>query len=299
MRQHNAVRAGAALMFLVMPSVAQQGSGEQEQLDTTTQVTFNVEKLSDGSSGQFVVEVHPAWAPLGAARFLELVQSGFYNDIRFFRVIPGFMAQFGIPSDPSESSKWRSKTIEDDTVRMKNLKGRLTFATAGKGTRTTQTFVNFKDNKFLDSQGFAPFAEVVQGMDIINKLYGGYGEGAPNGRGPNQGLIQSKGGPYLTESFPLLSVVTSAQISTPAGNVPANLVSKAEQFEVNATPGTTFSEAFWIVGLLGAVAIAGGLAYVRMQNCKDEGADKTGNGYSTAGDAEEQQELRFRGTNAP
>lgn len=299
MRQHNAARVGTALMLLVIPSMSQQGSGEQKDLETTTRVTFNVDKLSDGSSGQVVVEVHPAWAPLGAARFLELVQNGFYKDIRFFRVIPGFMAQFGIPSDPTDAEKWRSRTIKDDKVRMKNSRGRLTFATAGPGTRTTQTFVNFKDNNFLDSQGFAPFAEVVQGMDIIDKLYGGYGEGAPNGRGPNQGLIQSRGGSYLSKDFPLLSVITSAEITTPAGNLPANLVSKAEQFEVITTPGTTFNDTFLLVGLLGAVAIAGGLAYVRMQTCKDEGADKSGNTYSTTADAEEQQELRFRGANAP
>ena len=145
----------------------------------------------------------------------ELVTAGFYKDCRFFRVLPDFISQFGINGDPTVMSKWRSASIPDDPVKVSNSRGTVVFATAGPNTRTTQIFVNTRPqgNAFLDKQGFAPFGVVLDdGMQLIDKLYAGYGEGAPGGKGPNQGLIQSKGNVYLKENFPKLSYISSTTI---------------------------------------------------------------------------------------
>jgi len=139
----------------------------------------------------------------------SLSRTIFFDNVRFFRVIDGFMAQFGISGDPAVAATWREKKIRDDDTLTQNKRGRLTFATAGKDTRTTQIFINFRDNLFLDSQGFAPFAEVVEGMDTVEKLYKGYGEGAPSGKGPDQMLCQTKGNAYLKDKFPKLSFIKS------------------------------------------------------------------------------------------
>ena len=166
----------------------------------------------DTSKGPFVIEVHRDWAPNGADRFYNLVKNGFYNDVRFFRVLEGFMAQFGINGDPNISAVWRDANIPDDPVKQSNTRGMITFATAGPNTRTTQVFINFGDNAGLDGQGFSPFGKVVSGMEVVDSLYGGYGEGAPNGNGPNQGLIQKQGNAYLKRAFPDLDYVTNATI---------------------------------------------------------------------------------------
>jgi peptidyl-prolyl cis-trans isomerase A (cyclophilin A) len=166
----------------------------------------------DTSKGPFVIEVHRDWAPNGADRFYNLVKNGFYNDVRFFRVLEGFMAQFGINGDPSLSAVWRNANIKDDPVKQSNTRGMITFATAGPNTRTTQVFINFGDNAGLDGQGFSPFGKVVSGMDVVDSLYGGYGEGAPNGAGPDQGRVQSQGNAYLEKSFPKLDYVKTATI---------------------------------------------------------------------------------------
>ena len=138
----------------------------------------------DTSKGKFVVEVHRDWAPNGADRFYNLVKNGFYDDLRFFRVLDGFMAQFGIHGDPAIQSVWTSARIKDDPVKQSNKRGYLVFATAGPNTRTTQLFINFGDNSgSLDKQGFAPFGQVTSGMDVVDKLYNGYGEGALEGEG--------------------------------------------------------------------------------------------------------------------
>ena len=167
----------------------------------------------DTSKGQFVIEVHRDWAPLGADRFYNLVKNGFYDDLRFFRVIPGFMAQFGIHGNPSVQAAWRPAQIKDDAVKQSNTRGMVVFATAGPNTRTTQLFINFGDNTGLDKQGFAPFGRVVQGMDVVDKIYGGYGEGAPRGKGPDQGRIQAEGNAYLTKEFPRLDYIKAATIA--------------------------------------------------------------------------------------
>ena len=166
----------------------------------------------DTSKGPFVIEVQRDWAPNGADRFFNLVKSGFYDNTRFFRVIPGFMVQFGINGDPSVAAAWRAANIKDDPVKQSNARGMLTFATAGPNTRTTQVFVNFGNNDFLDGQGFSPFGKVVSGMDVVDALYSGYGEGAPAGQGPDQGLIQQQGNAYLEQGFPKLDYVKKATI---------------------------------------------------------------------------------------
>lgn len=167
----------------------------------------------DTSKGVFVIEVTRAWAPNGADRFYNLVKNGFFDQVRFFRVIARFMAQFGIHGDPAVSAVWRNARIPDDPVKQSNRKGYITFATAGPGTRTTQLFINLVDNGALDAQGFAPFGRVVSGMNMVEKLYDGYGEGAPSGRGPEQGRAQMEGNAYLEKSFPKLDYVKTASIA--------------------------------------------------------------------------------------
>src|SRR6059036_1914958 len=164
------------------------------------------------TKGDFVIAVHRAWAPLGADRFYNLVRSGYYDGLRFFRVIPGFMAQFGLHADTAVTSAWRERRIPDDPMRRSNQRGMVTFATAGPGTRTTQIFINYRDNDRLDASGFAPFGEVVVGMDVVDKLYGGYGEGAPQGRGPDQMRIHIEGEKYLARQFPKLDKITKATV---------------------------------------------------------------------------------------
>ena len=166
----------------------------------------------DTSKGVFVVEVNRDWAPNGADRFYNLVKNGFYDDVRFFRVISGFMVQFGINGDPGVSAKWRTATIKDDPVKQSNKRGTITFATSGQDSRTSQVFINFADNAGLDSQGFSPFGHVTSGMNFVDALYSGYGEGAPRGRGPDQGRIQAEGNAYLTKQFPNMDYVKKATI---------------------------------------------------------------------------------------
>jgi peptidyl-prolyl cis-trans isomerase A (cyclophilin A) len=164
------------------------------------------------SKGAVVIRVTRDWAPNGADRFYNLVKSGFYDDARFFRVISGFMVQFGISGDPGIATSWRTATIKDDPVRQSNQRGFVTFATAGPDSRTTQVFINFADNSSLDGMGFAPFGQVISGMEVVDSLYSGYGEGAPRGRGPDQGRIQREGNAYLIREFANLDYVKKAAL---------------------------------------------------------------------------------------
>jgi len=165
------------------------------------------------SQGPFTVTVHRAWAPQGADRFYNLVRGGYYDDARFFRVIRGFMVQFGIHADPAVSVLWKEAALPDDPVLETNTRGRITFATRGPNTRTTQLFINYTNaNSRLDGMGFAPFGEVTEGMDVVDKLYSGYGEGAPRGAGPDQGLIQAQGNEYLKSGFPNLDYIQKAEL---------------------------------------------------------------------------------------
>ena len=167
------------------------------------------------SKGEFVIEVQREWAPEGADRFYNLVKNGFYDGVRFFRVLNGFVAQFGIHGDPKVAATWRDERIPDDPVRQSNTRGFVTFATAGPNTRTTQVFINYGDNSRLDGMGFAPFGRVVLGMEVVDALYAGYGEGPPRGQGPNQGRIQAEGNAYLESEFPQLDSVVRATIVAP------------------------------------------------------------------------------------
>jgi peptidyl-prolyl cis-trans isomerase A (cyclophilin A) len=165
------------------------------------------------SKGDFVVEVTRSWAPNGADRFYNLVKNGYFTECRFFRVISGFMVQFGINGDPALNAVWRDANFPDDPVQQSNKRGFVTFATRGPNTRTTQIFINYADrNAGLDSQGFAPFGKVVEGMEVVDKLFAGYGEGAPQGRGPDQMKAQTEGNAYLMKDYPNLDYVKTAVI---------------------------------------------------------------------------------------
>jgi peptidyl-prolyl cis-trans isomerase A (cyclophilin A) len=166
----------------------------------------------DTSKGPVVIEVHKDWAPLGAERFYQLVKSGYYDGARFFRVLPGFMAQFGIAADPQTTAKWKEANLQDDPVKQSNTRGMVTFATAGPNTRTTQMFINTGDNARLDGQGFAPIGKVISGQEAVESLFSGYGEGAPSGRGPAQQLIEIQGNAYLEKDFPELDFIKKASI---------------------------------------------------------------------------------------
>jgi peptidyl-prolyl cis-trans isomerase A (cyclophilin A) len=167
------------------------------------------------SKGDFVIEVHRDWAPHGADRFYNLVKAGYFDETRFFRVVSGFMAQIGIHGQPELNSIWRKENIPDDPVVKSNTRGFVSFATAGPNTRTTQFFINYADtNNRLDGTGFSPFGQVTSGMEVVDNLYAEYGEGegAPQGRGPSQGRIQSEGNAYLMRDFPKLDFVKEATI---------------------------------------------------------------------------------------
>src|SRR6266404_6173189 len=179
-------------------------------LNATAPAVYKVKVVS--TKGEFTIEVHRDWAPLGADRFYNLVKNGFYDDASFFRVIPNFMAQIGINAKPSVTKVWENATIKDDPVKQSNTKGFVTFATSGPNSRTTQVFFNFKDNSFLDKAGFSPFGNVVEGMDVVDKLYSDYGEGAPDGRGPSQAKVSAEGKPYLDKNFPELDSIKTARI---------------------------------------------------------------------------------------
>jgi peptidyl-prolyl cis-trans isomerase A (cyclophilin A) len=181
--------------------------------------------------GDFTVTVNRAWAPIGADRFYNLVKHHFYDNAGFFRVLPGFVVQFGISAYPPVSAAWKNADIKDDPVTQSNLRGYLVFATAGANTRTTQVFVNLVDNKRLDSMGFAAFGQVTEGMNVVETMYEGYGEGAPQGAGPDQDQMEKQGKPYLDKGWPKLdSIKTTTLLTTEpaAASKPAAAAKKPE-----------------------------------------------------------------------
>ena len=173
-------------------------------LKATAPAEFKV--LFSTTCGDFTVQVHRDWAPVGADRFYNLVRNGFFTNAAFFRVIPNFVAQFGLNANPAVSKAWQDAKIQDDPVKQSNKRGTLVFAMAGPNTRTTQFFINFKDNTRLDGMGFAPFGEVIQGMENVDKIYPGYGEQ------PQQDLIAQQGDAYLTKNFRELDKIKFARV---------------------------------------------------------------------------------------
>jgi peptidyl-prolyl cis-trans isomerase A (cyclophilin A) len=181
------------------------------------------------TQGEFTVHVTRAWAPNGADRFYNLVRHHYYDGASFFRVLSGFMAQFGLSAYPEVSNAWEKANIKDDPLVQHNQRGFITFATAGPNTRTTQVFINFGNNLALDKMGFTPFGQVTEGMEVVDKLYSGYGEGYPDGKGPDQGKVGNLGRPYLMKNFPLLDSIKAATIvppAIPAAGAPAAVPAK-------------------------------------------------------------------------
>lgn len=223
MRRLLSLPLGAACLMLAAGCTSQKENREVSETGTPAIQTTSIQPtgtvaedaqksqgpfrvLFQTTKGDFVVRVHPEWAPHGAARFRGLVESGFYDGCRFFRVVPNFMAQFGIHGDPKVQALWRDRTLPDDPVLQSNTKYRITFATSGPNSRTTQVFISSKDNSFLDDQGFAPFGEVVEGMANVDAINDEYDEQ------PDQSQIQSRGNEYLKRSFPNLDFIQSAKI---------------------------------------------------------------------------------------
>jgi peptidyl-prolyl cis-trans isomerase A (cyclophilin A) len=207
------------LLVMVLSSCSPLGSARNRAalLDPgspamTAQAPDSYRVEFETTQGRIVVEVQREWAPRGADRFYNLARHGFYDGARFFRVIPGFVVQFGVSGEPEITSVWRRSEIRDDPVQESNLRGHVTFATAGANTRTTQVFINLADNERLDSMGFAPFGRVVEGMEVVDALYDGYGESMPRGQGPIQDRIEREGNLYLEEDFPELDYIVRTRV---------------------------------------------------------------------------------------
>ncbi|MEX1366853.1 MAG: peptidylprolyl isomerase [Nannocystaceae bacterium] len=165
------------------------------------------------TKGDVLLELHRDWSPNGADRFYNMVKVGFFDDVAFFRAIDGFMVQFGMNGDPKVQSAWGKASIADDPVKESNKRGYITFAKKNTpNSRSTQVFINYRDNTNLDAMGFSPFGKVLEGMEVLDSLYKGYGEGGPRGQGPTQPRIEAEGNAYLRADFPNLDYVEKATI---------------------------------------------------------------------------------------
>lgn len=202
--------AGAALLGGCRRPAAPLLAPEPARLDAAGPDSFVVR--FETTKGEFDLKVHRDWAPRGADRLHWLARYGYYDRARFFRVVPGFVVQFGLHADPAVTRAWRTRRFPDDSVTRSNVRGTLSFATSGPATRTTQLFINLRDNQRLDHLGFSPVAQVVAGMAVVDSLHAGYGEGAPRGQGPSQDRISAEGDVYLEREFPLLDQVRRARI---------------------------------------------------------------------------------------
>lgn len=215
----------ASLTLLAMLAACGGGGGEGTGGEpsvglppaATTEAPSVFRVRFETSKGTFVLEAHRAWAPLGADRLYQLVQSRFFDNTRFFRAITGFMVQFGLHGDPEVNAAWQNLAIRDDSVAQSNQRGTMSFATMGPGTRTTQVFINLVDNRSLDEMGFSPVGMVIEGMAVVDSLYAGYGEGYPGGFGPDQARIMSEGNAYLEREYPKLDFIRTARLVDPAG----------------------------------------------------------------------------------
>ena len=210
--------AGAALVAIALAAglSAEQTAPRKSlmvpaNLKETAPETYNV--TFDTSIGAFVIKVTRAWAPNGADRFYNLVKNGFYDEARFFRAVPNFMVQFGLHANPTVTKVWQSARIPPDKVTQSNRKGFITFAMgATPDTRTTQVFINFRNNTNLDGMGFAPFGEVVSGIEVVDKIYTGYGEGAPHGVWMPQARVAAEDKAYLIKTFTKMDYIKTATI---------------------------------------------------------------------------------------
>jgi len=201
---------GVTLLLFVSQDKSPLSDPKAPAVNLTAPAEFKV-KL-ETSKGDIVLKVTRDWAPKGADRFFSLVKNGYYDECRFYRVLPKYIAQVGIHGDPKISMKWHEAPIDDDPVKQKNTRGRVTFAKGGPNSRTTNLFINLKDSTSLDAQGFAPVGDVIEGMDIADQLHSGYGEGAPKGRGPSQKKIYEEGNAWLQKDFKDLDFIKTAKI---------------------------------------------------------------------------------------
>lgn len=189
------------------PSTEVETPEKEDEMENWPESAPDVFKVKfECTHGDFIVECYKEWAPLGTERFYQLVREGFYDDSGFFRVVPGFVIQFGLAGDPAVTAQWRNKRIQDDPVTQSNLPGTLTFATSGANTRTTQLFINTGSNARLDGMGFSPFGKVIEGMDVVKNVNAEYGER------PNQGLITAEGNKYLKQNFPNMTFIKKASL---------------------------------------------------------------------------------------
>jgi peptidyl-prolyl cis-trans isomerase A (cyclophilin A) len=195
------MRIGAICMAALLLSSCRKKEEPKVVVPEVFRVKFETSK------GDFVVEAQRAWAPHGVDRFHELVRMKYFDQGRFFRVVPGFIAQFGVHRDFNVHGKWREYFIVDDPPQLKNLRGTLAYAMSGPTTRATEIFINLADNKALDDQGFVPFAKVVQGMDVVDKFYAGYGEMRPEGKYIDPTRVEGEANEYLTQRFPNLDFI--------------------------------------------------------------------------------------------
>ena len=200
----------AIVALAACSSSAQKNSAKEPVKTGTAPATFRVK--FDTSKGPFVVEVTRDWAPIGADRFYQLVKNNYYDEARFFRVVKGFMVQFGINKDPAVTAQWEAMPLQDDPVKQTNARATITYAaTSEPNSRSAQLFINLVDNARLDAMGFAPFGKVVDGIDVVDQIYSGYGESAPQGDGPDPSRIQSEGNEYLKD-FPKLDFINTARV---------------------------------------------------------------------------------------
>jgi len=210
-----AILVAALTIGLASPLTAEEPNPALLDPSLATATAPDIFKVKmETTAGDFIIEVHRDWAPRGADRFYNLVKIGYFDDIAFYRVIKGFMAQVGMNGDPKVTQAWSKARIQDDPVKKSNTKGMVTFAMGAQpNTRSSQIFINLANNSFLDKpSNFAPFGKVVEGFDTVKDLYDGYGEASPRGKGPTQGRIHRDGNVYLKGEFPKLDYIVHAEI---------------------------------------------------------------------------------------
>lgn len=215
----------ASLACLALPTLAAACGGDAsdaeprvtrnpllrpERFAETAPATFQVRL--ETSEGDVLIQMHRDWAPLGVDRFYNLVRGGYYDDSRIYRVVPGFMAQFGIHADPYVTQAWKSEFLVDDPVTRSNTRGRVAFAKGRVHSRTTNVFISYRDNSSLDENGFAPIGEVIDGMEVVDAFHAEYGDGPPRGDGPYQAMAEARGNEYLDADFPELTRIVRATV---------------------------------------------------------------------------------------